>query len=109
MAKMVLMPPETMPVTRSVKFLGYTRTGPFFHGHGLEPRQLLAESYDQRACSSPISAVPLLSARSLAAEVAAVDAKGPASLRIGLLDAIFALSKDQVCRGVKLHQLDIEL
>jgi len=50
-----------------------------------------------------------LSARRLAAEVAAVDAKGPASLRIGLLDAIFALSKDQVCRGVKLHQLDIEL
>lgn len=41
----------------------------------------------------------------LAAELAAREAKGPASLRVGLLDALHALTREQVCQGVRLQEL----
>jgi hydroxyethylthiazole kinase-like sugar kinase family protein len=42
-------------------------------------------------------------ARRLAAEEAARDAKGPGSLRAGLLDQLFTMDQATVVRGVRLH------
>jgi hydroxyethylthiazole kinase-like sugar kinase family protein len=39
----------------------------------------------------------------LAAEEAAKEAKGPGSLRAGLLDQLYAMDESTVVRGVRLH------
>ncbi len=42
--------------------------------------------------------------RRLAAELASREARGPASLRMGLLDALSSLTRSQVCEGVLLEE-----
>ncbi len=40
----------------------------------------------------------------LAAELGAADAKGPGSLRVGLLDNLWTMSKQQLLAGAKVHE-----
>jgi hydroxyethylthiazole kinase-like sugar kinase family protein len=39
----------------------------------------------------------------LAAELAAKEAKGPGSLRAGLLDHLYAMDESIVVRGIRIH------
>lgn len=54
---------------------------------------------------STLRPAALLSCCSLAAELAAADgAKGPGSLRVGLLDNLWAMSKDQLLAGTRVSE-----
>ncbi|KAK9842263.1 hypothetical protein WJX81_003512 [Elliptochloris bilobata] len=65
----------------------------------------LAAAFIACAPHDPLTATAhALAVFGLAAELAAREARGPASLRVGLLDALYSVKQSQVCENVLLNE-----